>query len=132
MLVRPTVREVPNDTAGVYAFHILGEVTAEDMSAMAEHMNERFDRHDKVSMLLIFDAFRGAEKGANTDWGVIKSRLRALSKVDKYAVVNAPERAERMIEAMNAVIPVEARTFDSADAAWAFVGALPEDAHLHR
>lgn len=132
MLVKPSLREVPNDTPGVFAFHVMGEVSAEDMAAMAEYMNAQFDRHDKVSMLLIFDSYGGSERGASLDGSVIRSQLRSLSKVDRYAVVNAPDHAEGMIKTMNALIPVTARTFDSADEAWDFVGARPEADRLRR
>ncbi len=132
MLMTPTVRETPNDREGVFAFHIMGEVSAEDMSAMAEYMNEQFDRHDKVSMLLIFDRYGGAESGASLDWGVIKSRVRSLTNVDKYAVVGAPEKAASMIETMDGIMPVDARTFETEAEGWEFVGARPEDEHLHR
>lgn len=131
MFVRPSIREVPNDTEGVYAFHIMGEVGADDMSAMGAYMNERFDRHDSVSMLLIFDRYDGSERGASLDWEVIKSQVRSLSKVDKYAVVGAPDRAAKMVETFGSVIPVETRAFDTAAEGWSFVGARAEDADLH-
>ena len=132
MFTTASVRETPNDTDSVYAFHIMGEVSAEDMSAMADYMNRAFDTHDKVSMLLIFDRYGGAERGASADWSVIKSRLRSLTNVDKYAVVNAPDSAESMIRTMGALIPVDVRTFDDEDAAWAFVGARALDRDIHR
>ena len=127
MLTTATIREAPNDAEGVFAFHIMGEVTAEDMAAMARYMNEQFDRHDKVSMIMIFDIAKGAERGASFDWEVIKSRVRSLTKVEKYAVVDAPENAERMISAMNKFIPTEARAFDTEEEAWEFVQARPFD-----
>ena len=130
MFTTATIREAPNNTEGIYAFHIIGKVTSDDMSAMAAYMNEQFDRHDKVSMIMIFDIADGAESGASFDWEVIKSRVRSLRKVDKYAVVDAPERAERMIAAMDKFIPVDARTFDTEDAAWDFVCAKPLEQDL--
>ncbi len=78
-------------------------------------------------MLLIFDSYGGAETGASLDWSVVKSRVRSLAKVERYAVVDAPERAAKMIETMGAVLPVEARAFDREEEAWAFVGARAED-----
>ncbi len=125
MFVTPSVRETPNDADNVFAFHIIGEVSRDDMSAMAEYMNEQFDRHDKVSMLLIFDRYEGSETGASFDWSVLKSQVRSLGKVEKYAVVDAPDRAAKTIETMDSIIPVDARAFEHADDAWAFVGARP-------
>ncbi len=127
MLMTPSIRECPNDGDTVYAFHILGQVSADDMARMAEYMNDRFDRHDKVSMLLIFDSYGGAETGASFDWSVIKSQVRSLAKVEKYAVVAAPDRAARMIETMGAILPVEARAFETEVEGWDFVGARADD-----
>ncbi|QFU07483.1 hypothetical protein PARPLA_00947 [Rhodobacteraceae bacterium THAF1] len=130
MFTTPTVRQAPADTDGVYAFHIVGEVTSDDMETMAEYMNTQFDTHDKVSMLLIFDRYDGAESGASLDWDVIKSRVRSVAKVDKYAVVGAPEKAGDMVETMSKVLPVDGRAFDTEAEGWAFVGAKPKEEEL--
>ncbi len=127
MFVTSTIREAPTTSPNVFAFHILGEVAAEDMEAMGAYMNDQFETHDKVSMLMIFDSFEGAETGATFQWETLKSRFRSLGKVDRYAVVGAPEGPSRMIEWMGKLLPIEARTFAKKDdaAAWAFVGASP-------
>ena len=127
MFMTSSIRETPNDADGVYAFHIMGEVSAEDMEKMSEYMNAQFDIHEKVSMLLIFDRYDGAESGATFNWESFKARLRSLRHVDRYAVVNAPGRAEKMVEVMGSVIPVETRAFDTEDEGWAFVGATALD-----
>jgi hypothetical protein len=93
-------------------------------------MNDAFDRHDSVSMLLLFQGFTGVAPGAGLDRETITAQFRALARVARYAVVGAPDAAARMIEVMDHVIPVDARSFDAADepAAWAFVGAEPPGA----
>lgn len=130
MFVTPSIRETPTDTAGVFAFHIIGEVSSDDMIALAETMNDRFDAHEKVSMLLIFDRYEGAERGANLDWTVIKSRLRSVVNIDKYVLVNAPQGAARMVETFGKLLPVDAMSFDDEDAAWEFVGARALDQQI--
>ena len=124
MLATSSIRQIPTDSNRLYAFRITGKVSAEDMEAMAEHMNAAFDAHsEKIDMLMIFDSYGGAETGAGWSWENIKSRFRALSNVDRYLVVGAPEAADRMIEAMDKVIPVRAEAFDSEAAAWRALGA---------
>ncbi|PZX15739.1 SpoIIAA-like protein [Palleronia aestuarii] len=127
MMNSETIQQIPTDNPDLYAFRVTGEVTGADMEAMAEYMNAAFDTHEKVSMLLLFENYHGSETGAGLDWDSVKSRFRSLSKVDKYAVVGAPDGAARMIDMMDKVIPVDARTFTAgeADAAWRFVGARP-------
>lgn len=122
-----TIIPIPASSPDVYAFRIRGEVTADDMHAMGELMNAAFDAKSSVSMLLIFDSFEGRERGAGLDADSLKSRFRALGNVDKYAVVGAPSAAATMINVMDKIIPVDARTYDAdkEDEAWAFVGARP-------
>lgn len=122
-----TVRRIAATDPATFAFEIDGEVTAAEMEGMADVMNAAFDTHDTVNMLLIFRRYEGSEAAAGFDWSSIRSRFRALAKVDKYVTVGAPDAAETMIETMATVMPIEARTFDldEIDAAWAYVGARP-------
>lgn len=125
MLCRSTISETQTNRPDVFAFHITGEVTADDLQAMASYMNDQFDQHDSVSMLLIFQDFQGQKTGAGFDVATLKAQIRALSKVQKYAVVGAPDAANTLIDVMNKIIPVEARHFARAQQAdaWDFVGA---------
>mgnify|MGYP001145110493 CR=1 FL=1 len=122
-----SVKHIPTDNLRVYAFEICGELSEEDLQIMAETMNEAFDKHEKVDMLLLFKTYDGTETGASLDSEVIKSRFRALANVDKYVVVGAPDGAQTMIDVMDKVIPVDAKTFDSSeiDQAWSSVNARP-------
>ncbi|MGB3409257.1 MAG: STAS/SEC14 domain-containing protein [Jannaschia sp.] len=122
-----TIRRIPTTDPATFAFEIDGEITADDMEAMADLMNVAFDDFDSVDMLLIFRRYEGSEVGAGLDWSSIKSRFRALTNVGKYVVVGAPDGAADMIEAMGKIIPVDAKTFDMPDLpdAWAYLGARP-------
>lgn len=127
MLNSATIKQITVDNPRVFAFRIHGEVSAEDLQGMAKIMNDAFDRHESVSMLLVFDQFEGLENGAGFDMDTLKSQFRSLANVDKYAVVGAPSAAATVINVMDKVIPTDARTFDRSDeaAAWIFVGAKP-------
>ena len=125
------VSRIPVDKASVYAFEITGKVSADAMESMAKQMNAVFDAHEeKVDMLLLFRDFEGSEFGASLDGDVIRSRFRALTNVDKYVVVGAPDSAETMLKMMGAIIPVEAHTFDlkELNQAWALLGVSPSTA----
>ncbi|MEW9918103.1 STAS/SEC14 domain-containing protein [Marimonas sp. MJW-29] len=118
MLTLRSITQIATSRADLYAFRVTAEVSREDMTAMAEYMNRVFDKKDGVDMLLIFDRYDGAETGATLSWEGLKSRLRAVANVNRYVVVGAPESAEALIEAMGALIPVEAQTYDEEFAAW--------------
>ena len=122
-----SISRIATDREDLFAFRIRGSVTAEAMDDMAQLMNTAFDRFHKVDMLLIFDAFEGAEAGSSFDLDVIRAQFRSLVKVDHYVVVGAPQGARTMIEIMDKVIPVEAVTFDrnQEQQAWDMLNARP-------
>jgi hypothetical protein len=123
MLKLPSITEVETSRADLFAFRIDGEVSRDDMSAMADYMNDVFDRFEQIDMLMIFDRYEGAEAGASLSWEALKSRFRSLTKVGRYLVVGAPERAAELIEIMDNLIPVKAETYDDEAAAWRALGA---------
>lgn len=124
-LAKRSVRQIRTTENTVYAFVISGQVDDDAAEAMATVMNEAFDRHDKVSMLLDLSAFTGSDWESFLERDVIRSRWRSLSHVERYAVIGAPDYAARMIATMDKLIPVDARAFHAGerDAAWQFVGA---------
>lgn len=109
----------------LYAFVVSGHIDDDASEALAKYMNGVFDKHsEKVDMLLDLSGFSGSDWDSILDVDVIASRLRALTNVDKYAVVGAPDSAARMIALMDKIIPVKARAFDKTEmeAAWAWLG----------
>ena len=127
MLKTQTINQIPVDNPSVFAFRITGEILAEDLKAMGATMNDAFDNHSSVSMLLIFAHYDGLDAGAGFDIETLTSQFRSLVKVDKYAVVGAPAGASTIINVMDKLIPTDARTFDRKEEAlaWEFVNANP-------
>lgn len=119
------VTQIPTTNPSLYAFRITGHMDDDASEEMAKFMNDAFDKHsEKVDMLLDLSGFTGSDWDSMLDGDVLKNRFRALSEVNRYAVIGAPDRAAKMIGLMDKIIPVDARAFDAseADAAWAFVG----------
>ena len=113
------ITQIATDRPVLYAFRLTGKISDDAMEDMAEYMNAAFDAHkDKVDMLLIFDNFEGSEFGSGWDWDVIKSRFRAITNVDRYVVVGAPDAAQSMIAFFDRILPVKAETFDEEALAW--------------
>ena len=119
MLTTNSITQVKTSRPDLYAFRITKMVTHEDMEAMAEVMNDAFDRHeDKIDMLLIFDRYDGAESGATWSWEALQSRFKSITNIRRYVVVGAPESAEDLIVSMSRIMPVDAETHDTEIAAW--------------
>jgi hypothetical protein len=127
MLNTPTISQIQVTSPDVYAFRINGEIESEDLSQMAALMNTAFDTHEAVSMLLIFAPYDGAKAGAALDLEVMTSQFRSITKVDKYAVVGTPFFAATLINVMDKIMPIDARTFSHEEeaAAWDFLGTTP-------
>ena len=124
-----SVKEIPTTEETVFAFDIDGHVPDDDAEALARYMNVAFDHFDKVNMLMVIDGYEGSDKDAIFDADVLESRWRSLFNVEKYAVVGAPESAEKMITFMDKLVPIDAKTFSRGEeaAAWEFVGAARRD-----
>ena len=119
MLNTQSITQLTTDRADLYAFRISGEVNRDDMEQMAEVMNAAFDAHDdKIDMLMIFDPYKGSETGASLSWEAVKSRFKAITHVNRYAVVGAPDKANKMIDFMDQLMPVKAETFANEPDAW--------------
>ena len=121
------VRQIQTTDPAVFAFDIPGKVSEEDLERMAHVMEPAFSAGGKVSLLLTFEHYEGNELGALLDGDVVRTHFKALSGLDRYAVVGAPGHMEAMLGALSAVIPVKAETFDKdeIERAWAHVGARP-------
>lgn len=123
----PATGPIPTTDPTVVAHRFVGEVESDDLEAMANRVDRAFDRHDEVSLLLLFTEWEGAEVSGALDPDVVKTQMRSLAHVERYAVVGAPDVAETMIEFLDTFIPVDAETFGAHEesGAWNFVGARP-------
>ncbi|MBY6202192.1 STAS/SEC14 domain-containing protein [Maritalea mobilis] len=124
MLTTDTIQEFDPGIANVHAFRITGAVTRDDMAAMGERMNTLFDalpKDRKIDMLLVFDTDRSAEAGANWSTDAMTAQAKAVTNVRNYVVANAPGDAGGIVETVGRVLPVEAKSFDSEEAALAWL-----------
>jgi len=124
MLSTDTIQEFDPGIANVHAFRITGAVTRDDMAAMGERMNTLFDalpKDRKIDMLLVFDTDRSTEAGANWSTDAMTAQAKAVTNVRNYVVANAPGDAGGIVETVGRVLPVEAKSFDSEEAALAWL-----------
>jgi len=127
MFASERIRQVATDAPSVYAFRIEGGVSADELAAMSRLLDEAFERHDKISMLLLLDGFGPSDALSSISPKSLATQARSAFNVERYAVVGPPPSAARMIETFDTVSSIDARTFDPGeeDAAWDFVGARP-------
>ena len=109
------------------AFAIEAKIARADIEWMARRVENAFERHDTIDMILLIPHYEGAELGAVFDAEAFKAQMRSARHVSRYAVVGAPAWAAAMINLFAPLSPVEAKTFgtDEAAAAWRWVGGTP-------
>lgn len=117
MLATRTIQKIGTTRTDLFAFSIKGKLTRQDVHDMASSMNEAFDGHGEADMLIYFEDFQGSDPTAQLDLRTAKSQFRALSSVRRYVVVNAPEQAASLVEAMGKILPVDVEIYDDMQAA---------------
>ncbi len=122
-LSKAAIRRLPQPRLTLLAFEIAGKISKADIEGMARQVDEAFDAHDRVDMLLIMTDFEGMDAGAVFDREALAAQVRSVRHVRKYGVVGAPAWARAMIEFSDFLSPVDAKTFDLAEvaAAWAWI-----------
>lgn len=119
MLDRPCVRRVQESRPDLLTFEILGQLDGEDMRYMADQVDEAFERHGKIDMLILFRRFEGATAAAAVEPQVLKVEFASIVHVRRYGVVGAPKWADAMITMGGWVTPIDSRTFDNDEEALA-------------
>ncbi len=120
-----SIRRRASPRPTLLAFEIADKISKVDIEDMARQIEEAFDAHDRVDILLIMSDFEGLDAGAVFDGEALGAQVRSIRHVRKYGVVGAPAWARAMIEFSDFLSPVEAKTFDLAEEAeaWAWIEA---------
>lgn len=119
-----TIRQLPTNRAGLYAFEVTGKIEKDDIEGMAAILSAAFDREEEVDILLTMPGYDGIELGAVFDKEALAAQAASAKHVKRYAVVGAPAWASAMINVLGPFSPVETKTFDIEDEAeaWAWIG----------
>lgn len=123
MNAAPKIHSIPTDAPKVRAFRLEPDFGGEDLRRVAEELDAAFDAQGRISMLLVLEDMTAADAASGFSLKSLKTQFRALSHVDRYAVVGAPQAAARMLEAFDRVSGIDARAFprEREDEAWRFV-----------
>jgi len=100
---------------GLLIFEIRAKIAKKDIEWMAARVDQAFDAHKKIDLLLVMTHYDGAELGAVFDGEAAAVMTRSLAHVRRYGVVGAPGWARAMIELFKWVTPVEEKTFSLDD-----------------
>lgn len=121
----PAITRISTDADNVYAFEIDGIISVADMPMMTDELNGFMDAHSKVRMLARIKHF-GFDPAIYLQGDLLSTKLKALQKLERYAIVGAPQWMQKAIEALNPMLSgIEVRAFagDKEIGAWSWIGA---------
>jgi len=109
----------------VFAYEVNGRLRERDIKAAVAEMKPFLEREGKFNVLARMKDFGGFDLLAALDDDLVKTKYKALSKVDKYAIVGAGPWMRNFLELISGWFSAEIRLFDLEEeqAAWEWVGA---------
>jgi hypothetical protein len=128
----PSIHFLQTTSEDVFAYEIDGRLRERDIKAAVQELKPYFEREGKFNVLARMKNFSGFDLLALLDDDYIRLKLKASSKVGKYAVIGAKSWMRNLVELVGPLMRTEIRTFEASeeDAAWEWIGArqalLPE------
>ena len=119
---------IHTDRDDVFGFQVDGVMTAENVRPLTDKVAAILANHDKVRLLARVKSLGGIDPAVFMQSGLISMKFAAVQKVERYAIVGAPEWMRTAVATMNPMFPhLEIRSFDAEDEgdAWAWLGASP-------
>ncbi len=109
----------------VVAYEVNGRLREKDIKAAVAELKPYLERDEKFSILARLKGFNGFDLTAVLDDDLARTKYRAISKIEKYAVVGASPWLRNLVELLSPVFWAKTRVFelDEEDAAWEWVGA---------
>jgi len=128
----PSIHFLQTTSENVFAYELDGRLRERDIKAAVQELKPYFERQGKFNVLARMKNFSGFDLFALLDDDYIRLKLKARSKVDKYALIGAKPWMRNLMELVSPVVRTEIRTFEASEeeAAWEWIGArqalLPE------
>ncbi len=120
------IRRLDTDREDVFAFEIVGHITASDVENIYGLLEGAYTVHDKIDMLVRIKGYDGIDwNAAMRDFGLL-GKTHALKHIRRYAVVGGPGWMAPMIGVFNPFFSIEMKHFEASKeaAAWEWIGAV--------
>jgi len=123
----PALTLIETDKPDVFGFELDGRIGTEEMHALVLQFNELMERRPgRMRILARFKEFRVPAPGG-LDGSYVRMKLKALQRVERYAVVGGPLWVTAWVTAVAPLLKFEVRHFaaDKEAEAWRWLGATP-------
>jgi hypothetical protein len=121
----PSVHFLQTTADNVFAYEVNGKLREKDVKSAVEQLRPYLEREGKINVLARMKNFGGFDLLSVLDDDLIKLKYKAISKVERYAVVGASAWMRNLLELISPLFSAQIRVFDAAEehAAWEWVGA---------
>lgn len=122
---KPSIHLLQTSSDAVFAYEVDGRIREKDIEMAVREINAAFERHDKINVLVRMKNWNGFDLAAVLNDDLFKMKYRALSKVDRYAVVGPKPWMRNFLELLDPLFSTNIRIFEASDeeGAWDWVGA---------
>ena len=128
----PSIHFLQTTSDNVFAYEINGRLRELDIKSAVDELKPYFEREGKFNVLARMKDFSGFDLLSIFDDSLIRLKLKAPSRIARYAVIGPKPWIRNLLELVAPIISTEIKTFDASEeaAAWEWVGAqqalLPE------
>lgn len=121
----PSLHVLHTTSDNVFAYEVNGRLREKDIKAGVEAMKPFFEREGKFNVLVRMKDFGGFDLLAAFDDELIKAKFKAISKIEKYAIIGAKPWMRNFMELLAPLFSTKLRFFDPEEehSAWEWVGA---------
>ncbi|MEP6705042.1 MAG: STAS/SEC14 domain-containing protein [Acidobacteriota bacterium] len=119
------IRFLQTTSENVFAYEVDGRLRERDIKAVVEQVRPFFKREGKFNVLARMTDFNGFDLLSVFDDDLIRLKIKAPSKIAKYAVIGPKPWMRNLLELADSVFGTEIRTFDASEeaSAWEWIGA---------
>ena len=122
----PAIRQIDTDRGDLFAFDVVGHVTAADAENLFGLLEAAYALHPKIDTLVRLVDYDDTDWAGLSKQTLERGKANALEHIRRCATVGKPNWIRR-VEGLFTPIPVELRHFDAENEpdAWAWLGATP-------
>lgn len=122
---KASIHFLQTTSENVFAYEVNGRLREKDIKSAVEAMKPYLEREGKFNVLARFKDFNGFDLTALLDDALATMKYRAISKVERYAIVGAKPWMRNFLELISPLFSAQIRVFEPSEeeAAWEWVGA---------
>lgn len=119
-LRHPALTQLKTERDDVYAFEIDGHLTRKEIEKVYQILEEAYDKHDKISILMRIGRYDGFDWSTFFSDTAYVGKLHAIRHMKRYALVGGPSWAAGATQFFGPLFRMEVKHFELEDEAEAW------------